>query len=696
MSIHVALHHQTHYRYDRLVQLGPQVIRLRPAPHSRTRILSYALRVKPEKHFINWAQDPQSNYQARLVFEQPTREFLVEVDLVAEMAVLNPFDFFLEPGAQKFPFGYDPSLDHELAPFQRKCWLTPNFTSYLTSLRRELLGEARRRTKQQRLELADGEKLPTNDFIVAVNQRLWKDIKYTIRLEPGVQTPEETLVKLSGSCRDSAWLLVQLMRHLGLAARFVSGYLIQLKPDMKSLDGPSGAEKDFTDLHAWTEVYLPGAGWIGLDPTSGLLAGEGHIPLACTPDPASAAPISGGVDKCKTEFAFDMTVTRIYESPRVTLPYSDAQWEKIESLGHAIDADLKKGDVRLTMGGEPTFISVDDPDGPEWNFTAVSHQKRLLSGELIRRLRRKFAPGSLLHYGQGKWYPGEPLPRWSLAAYWRKDGVPIWKDDSLIADESKDYGHGAKEAKELLTRIARITGADPKYLLPAYEDVFYYLWKERRFPSNVTPEKSNLKDRLERDRIARLFQQGLGEVAGYALPIKRAWYPPSKAPARPPLKRRRVGCPARGSCVTTTRSGSSRAIRRWACACQLIRSRGSRKRIIPGSGSRTRRIHNCQNCRRNFPTGRTNRRRPGNDFCAVAARQSPRATAPASARSNPENLRRSGSSCRRCRRISTPTAGRCRARVRPGLFAPRCASNRATGGCTSSCRRSPPRKIIWI
>jgi uncharacterized protein (DUF2126 family) len=529
MSIHVALHHKTHYRYDRLVQLGPQVIRLRPAPHSRTRILSYALRVKPEKHFINWAQDPQSNYQARLVFEQPTREFLVEVDLVAEMAVLNPFDFFLEPGAQKFPFGYDPSLDHELAPFQRKCWLTPNFTQYLTSLRRELLGEARRRTKQQRLELPDGEKLPTNDFIVAVNQRLWKDIKYTIRLEPGVQTPEETLVKLSGSCRDSAWLLVQLMRHLGLAARFVSGYLIQLKPDVKSLDGPSGAEKDFTDLHAWTEVYLPGAGWIGLDPTSGLLAGEGHIPLACTPDPTSAAPISGGVDKCKTEFAFDMTVTRIYESPRVTLPYSDAQWEKIESLGHAIDADLKKGDVRLTMGGEPTFISVDDPDGPEWNFTAVSQKKRLLSGELIRRLRRKFAPGSLLHYGQGKWYPGEPLPRWSLAAYWRKDGVPIWKDDSLIADESKDYGHGAKEAKELLTRIARITGADPKYLLAAYEDAFYYLWKERRFPSNVTPEKSNLKDKLERDRIARLFQQGLGEAAGYALPIKRAWYPPSQS-----------------------------------------------------------------------------------------------------------------------------------------------------------------------
>ncbi len=524
MSIHVALHHKTHYKYDRLVNLGPQVVRLRPAPHSRTRILSYSLKITPEKHFINWMQDPQSNYSARLVFEQPTREFCVEVDLVAEMAVFNPFDFFLEPQAEKFPFAYDPLLEPELAPFQRKCWLTPLFTKYLAAIRRDFLSETKRRTKRERLEIPEAEKPRTIDFLVAVNQRLWQDIKYTVRLEPGVQTPEETLEKLSGSCRDSAWLLCQLFRHCGLASRFVSGYLIQLKADQKALDGPSGAEKDFTDLHAWTEVYLPGGGWIGLDPTSGLLAGEGHVPLACTPDPSSAAPISGGVDECECEFGFEMGVTRIYESPRVTLPYTEEQWGKIESLGHAIDADLKAGDVRLTMGGEPTFVSVDDPDGPEWNFTAVSHKKRILSGELIKRLRKQFAPGSLLHYGQGKWYPGEQLPRWALGCYWRKDGVPIWKDDSLIADEAKNYGHGAKDAKELLTRISRIVGADPKYLLPAYEDAFYYTWKERRLPANVTPEKTNLKDKLERERITKIFQRGLGEVVGYALPIKRALY----------------------------------------------------------------------------------------------------------------------------------------------------------------------------
>ncbi len=545
MSIHVALHHRTHYKYDRLVNLGPQVVRLRPAPHARTRILSYSLNVLPKEHFINWQQDPQSNYLARLVFPEKTKEFLVEVDLVAEMAVFNPFDFFLEPDAEKFPFKYDSQLDHELEPFRLRCANTPKFTSYLKAAQRELLSGVHTEhapvphsevpvSPHSHGRLPEAGQLPaapkddkrprTIDFLVGINQMLWKHVKYLIRLEPGVQTPEETLTLGSGSCRDSAWLLCQLLRHFGLASRFVSGYLIQLKADQKSLDGPSGTEVDFTDLHAWTEVYLPGAGWVGLDPTSGLLAGEGHIPLACAPDPTSAAPISGLIDECECEFAHEMKVTRVYESPRVTLPYTDEQWTQIESLGHAIDADLKKGDVRLTMGGEPTFVSVDDPDGAEWNFTAVSQKKRILSGELIKRLRKQFAPGSLLHYGQGKWYPGEELPRWALAAYWRKDGVPIWKDDSLIADESKDYGHGAKDAKELLTRIAKVTGADPKYMLPAYEDAFYYTWKERRFPSNVTPEKSNLKNKLERDRIARLFQHGLGEVVGYTLPIKRAWY----------------------------------------------------------------------------------------------------------------------------------------------------------------------------
>src|SRR5215469_11576494 len=387
MSIHVALHHRTHYKYDRLVSLGPQVVRLRPAPHCRTRILSYSLRVTPSKHFINWQQDPQSNFLARLVFNEQTREFVVEVDLVAEMAVYNPFDFFLEPSAERFPFSYDAALDHELEPFRRRGELTPRFKSYLEAVQQELLGRriklppqrddeqprttspaqshdgqpqaqagvltgSRSSSEEQRtVEKPSERSVPappadsrprTIDFLVALNRKIWKDIRYIIRLEPGVQTPEETLEKGKGSCRDSAWLLCQLLRCMGLSSRFVSGYLIQLAPDVKSLDGPSGAEKDFTDLHAWCEVYLPGAGWIGLDPTSGLLAGEGHIPLACTPEPSSAAPIEGGVDESEVAFSYDMTVTRVRETPRTTRPYSEPDWQTLLGVGHRIDAELQR------------------------------------------------------------------------------------------------------------------------------------------------------------------------------------------------------------------------------------------------------------------------------------------------------------------------------------------------------------------
>jgi len=541
MSIHVALRHVTHYTYDRPVTLGPQVVRLRPAPYCRTPILSYSLKVAPGEHFINWQQDPQSNYLARLVFPEKSTEFKVEVDLVAEMSVYNPFDFFLEPGAEKFPFAYDPTLKHELESFHKLGPLTPEFAEYLHKVRRECLGDAHAHfaelphsevaidthakgpTVAAEGEAAKDPRPRTIDFLVGMNTRVSQDIKYLIRMEPGVQTPEETLIKGSGSCRDSAWLLCQLLRHCGLAARFVSGYLIQLAPDQKALDGPSGTEVDFTDLHAWCEVYLPGAGWIGFDSTSGLLAGEGHIPLAATPEPSSAAAISGGVEEQASKFDFEMSITRIHESPRVTKPYTSEQWEAIEALGKKIDEDLAAGDVRLTMGGEPTFVSIDDPDGEEWNNAAVGPRKRILSGELIKRLRHQFGPGGLLHYGQGKWYPGEQLPRYSLGCYWRRDGEPVWKDETLIADESKNLGHGAKEARAFIDKLIEMIEVDGKWLMPGYEDVYYYLWKERRLPSNVDPLKSNLKDKLERDRIARIFEKGLNSIVGYSIPLKADW-----------------------------------------------------------------------------------------------------------------------------------------------------------------------------
>ena len=499
VSIHVALTHVTHYRYDRAVTLSPQLIRLRPAPHTRTRIVSYSQRITPVGHFLNWQQDPQSNYIARVVFPAPVREFKIEVDLVAEMAVHNPFDFFLEPDAERYPFTYDADLARDLDPFLKREPASDAFTAYLAGVDRT----ARR----------------TIDFLVDLNQRLSRDIRYVIRLDPGVQTTTETLTLASGSCRDTTWLLVQLLRHLGLAARFVSGYLIQLTADVKAIDGPAGTDHDFTDLHAWCEVYLPGAGWIGLDPTSGLLAGEGHIPLAATPEPSSAAPVTGGVDECEVEFSHTMTVARVVESPRVTKPYTDDQWAAITGLGQDVDQRLDDDDVRLTMGGEPTFVSATDRDGAEWNTDALGPTKRLRAADLLHRLRHRMTSGAFVHFGQGKWYPGEQLPRWALGCYWRRDGEPTWLDDSLFADEQTPDGSTAADGERFLRALAARLGLTDRYVQPGFEDTWYYLWRERRLPTNVDPFDARLDDEMERERLRRVFSQGLDRVVGHAMPL---------------------------------------------------------------------------------------------------------------------------------------------------------------------------------
>jgi len=501
MAIRVALKHSTQYSFDRFVGLSPHLIRLWPAPHCRTPILSRSLKVAPEKHFINWHQDPFSNHIARLVFPDKTRELKIAVEIVAELSVINPFDFFIEPYAEKIPFVYKKELRKELTPFLETQPAGPHLAEWLESV--------------------PGKAEKTIDYVVALNQRLQHDIKYIIRMEPGIQTCEETLGKRSGSCRDSAWLLVQILRNLGLAARFTSGYLIQLAPDVKALDGPSGTDVDFTDLHAWTEVFIPGAGWIGLDPTSGLLAGEGHIPLACTAEPQNAGPVEGMTDECECKLDVEMSVTRIYETPRVTKPYTPEQWSSIEALGHEVDARLTQDDVRLTMGGEPTFVSIDYPDDDEWNTTAVGPRKRIYAGNLIKRLRARFGPGGLLHYGQGKWYPGESLPRWALSCIWRKDGEPVWQNLELTADEAKNYGVTETHAQKFAATLARRLGVPEEFAIPGYEDVWHYLLQEKRLPVNVDPLANRLSDPEVRKRLTKVFEQGLEKVLGYALPLQR-------------------------------------------------------------------------------------------------------------------------------------------------------------------------------
>lgn len=500
MTLHVALTHETAYRYDRLIGMGPQIVRLRPAPHSRTPILSYSLTLEPKVHFLNWQQDPFGNFLARVVMPEPTDVFSVKVDLVADMAVVNPFDFFVAEEASSWPFPYDELLRKDLLPYLVPEPAGPHLRKYLTGI-----------SRKSRV---------TIDFLCDLNRQVQKDIQYSIRMEPGVQSPEETLGKAGGSCRDSAWLMVQILRNLGLAARFVSGYLIQLTPDVKSLDGPSGTSVDFTDLHAWTEVYIPGAGWIGLDATSGLLTGEGHIPLAATPHPTSAAPISGAHEKAEVTFAFNMGVTRIRETPRVTKPYSDETWTHILVSGHKVDERLVKGDVRLSMGGEPTFVAVDDMEGAEWNTAAVGPSKRRYAEDLVRRLEKRFAPGGLLHYGQGKWYPGEQLPRWAFALYWRADGQPLWEDQSLIARETAIGNAAITDASRFTEQLCSTLGLPSDSGIAAYEDAAHFILVEQKLPVGISPETNKLDDPAERARLVRVFDRGVTAPSSYVLPIQ--------------------------------------------------------------------------------------------------------------------------------------------------------------------------------
>jgi uncharacterized protein (DUF2126 family)/transglutaminase-like putative cysteine protease len=496
LSIRVALEHRTVYRYDRPVQLGPQTIRLRPAPHSRTPILAYSLTVAPEEHFINWQQDPAANHLARLVFPQPTTEFAVTVDLVAEMTAINPFDFFVDDYAAGFPFKYPKALAHDLKPYLDRPPASPLLDRWMTGVRRE--------------------RKPIIDFLVELNQRVAADVEYSVRMEPGVQDPEHTLERQIGSCRDSGWLLVAILRRLGIAARFASGYLVQLAQDRPAASD-RGDNVDFTDLHAWAEAYVPGAGWVGFDATSGMVAGEGHIPLACTSAPAAAAAIEGthgvpGGGPVHTSFEYVNIVRRLEEPPRVTLPYTAAQWQAIGELGAAVDTALEEGDVRLTMGGEPTYVSADPADQvePEWNTSATGGTKEPLAIALTQGLAEAFAAGGVILHEQGKWYPGEPLPRWAQGVYWRTDEHPLWRDRTRLANPFAPGSATPEDVVSLTTSIADLLGLPQEVRYAAYEDPYPELWRQARAPGDAPASEVNPRRGRKR-----------GELRGFAMPLRR-------------------------------------------------------------------------------------------------------------------------------------------------------------------------------
>ncbi|HSI04083.1 MAG: transglutaminase family protein [Myxococcota bacterium] len=488
------IQHRSHYRYPRAASLGPHQIRLRPATHAKAAIETYALSI-PQPCQIRWQQDPNGNHVAHVVFDAEVEALDVDVEIVADIRPVNPFDFWVEERCKRVPFAYSDELTHDLQP-------------YLATGDETLATGARFRELSAALPTAQ----ETVPLLVALNTAVNKRLKYVIREEAGIWTPEETLENGRGSCRDFAVLLIALARQRGLAARFASGYLVQLTDEGMLPDAPRGVSKDVVDLHAWAEIYLPGAGWIGLDATSGLFCGEGHIPLACTATPALAAPLEGTSTVGSDHVDFSMRVLRLGHEPRPTKPYDEPVWEALLAAGDATDAALTHAGVNLTMGGEPTFNSREAPEAPEWNGAALGGSKWSQGLRLAHELRRRLSPGSALLWRTGKTYPGESLPRWALELCGRKNGQAVWPDRKLKAP-------GPKDAERLATRLAALLEVGPPE--PAYEDPWRFLQNEAALPTDVDPLTANLTDSEERRRLARVLERDLGAPSGYVVPVIR-------------------------------------------------------------------------------------------------------------------------------------------------------------------------------
>lgn len=488
MSTRVAITHTIEQCFDRPVRLSTHWLRVRPAPQARARISAYSLTLHAEPHFLNWVRDPFENHLARVDFPEPLGSLKIELEFIAELEPSNPLDFLLEPDAASHPFSYPDQLRKELLPCLKINQPGRELRQWLSTLTRKPMSTV------ERLDL--------------VNRRIQSAHAVTPSVSLGPRDAEVVLSQRRGSCWDLAWLLTVTLRHLGLAARLACGHRIILA------QGPGG--RDSVSLHGWSEAYLPGAGWIGLDPVAGLFTTEAYVPFACAPDPLRVRPIVGYREACEEQQVEQLRIVRL-EARQSADPVTHLA--DVQAVGRFVERDLAEQGVRTAVGIGLSLVLSSETDEPEWNVAALGPTKRSKGESLLSRLRRRLAPGGVIQQGQGKWYAGDPLPRWQLGCYFRFDGRALWQHPERLASPPSGRSAELGDAQRFTGALATALGIDPECVVGAYEDPLPNLL-QAPVALDLAPSELQLADPARRRELAERLSQARRELVGYVLPLR--------------------------------------------------------------------------------------------------------------------------------------------------------------------------------
>ena len=493
MTTRVSITHRIEDRFERAVRVPTQWLRLRPAPQTQAHVSAYSLVVHAEPFFLNWLRDPFENHLARLDLPEPITSLGFELEMIATLEPVNPFDFLMEPYAAEQPFDYPEQLHKELEPYLFvPPELGPRTRAFLDAVKAERKPSA------------------TVECLDALNQRVNTACKWQPTDAPGVSDLEQGLTRGVATSWDLAWLLTLSLRQLGLAARMVGGYRIYLAEDADT--------QDFVGLHAWSEVYIPGSGWIGLDPTMGLFTSETYIPLAAAPDPKRVLP-GVGLRSAGAKHTETLQIRRL--TPRAdSWPYTDTQWSDIQALGYLVEQDLAAQALSVKLGASLSFVSGVHANEPEWNISALGPTKWHAAEGLLDRLQQRLAPGGVPQLGQGQWFAGDQLPRWQLSCYFRADGRPAWKNPQRLG-WGKDSDYGLSQARDLAAFVARALGIASVHVLPAHEDALHDLARNGSTGlQREQPSAAELRDPDQRRALADRLSRSERQPTGYVLPLR--------------------------------------------------------------------------------------------------------------------------------------------------------------------------------